>query len=105
MHFDVLDDVVQVTDRECFIVARNLAKAEGIFTGGSGGGCVSAAPELARTVPARPFVVAVLSHTRMRSLSKGYCGALVRQPRALQSVGPLFPAPLVSAHHRAPERP
>src|ERR1700730_659428 len=52
MHFNVVDDVVQVTDRECFVVARNLAKNEGIFVGGSGGGCVSAALELARTLPA-----------------------------------------------------
>src|SRR5690349_9509974 len=69
MHFDVLDDVIQVTDRECFIVARSLAKAEGIFTGGSGGGCVSAALELARIAPAGSFVVAFLPDTGMRHQS------------------------------------
>src|ERR1700685_2644640 len=52
MHFDVLDEVMQVTDRECFVWARRLAQTEGIFTGGSGGGCVLAAVRVARTLPA-----------------------------------------------------
>src|ERR1700739_1840064 len=43
MDFKVVDDVVQVSDQECFVCARKLVKAEGVFTGGSGGGCVSAA--------------------------------------------------------------
>src|ERR1700683_5310950 len=43
MDFSVLDDVMQVNDEECFLWTRRLAKREGIFTGGSGGGCLSAA--------------------------------------------------------------
>ena len=43
MNFKILDDVVQVNDEECFVWARRLARHEGIFTGGSGGGCVSGA--------------------------------------------------------------
>ena len=39
---------VQVNDEECFVWARRLAKREGIFAGGSGGGCVSAALRVAR---------------------------------------------------------
>ena len=52
MDFKVLDDIVQVTDQECFVWARRLVKSEGIFTGGSGGGCVSAALRVARELPA-----------------------------------------------------
>src|SRR2546427_543809 len=48
MDFKVLDDVVQVTDQECFAWARRLAKQEGIFTGGSGGGCVLGALRVAQ---------------------------------------------------------
>src|SRR5271154_3318537 len=43
MDFSVLDDVLQVNDEECFLWARRQAKREGIFAGGSAGGCVSAA--------------------------------------------------------------
>jgi len=48
LDFSVLDDIVQVNDEECFLWARRLAKREGIFTGGSGGGCVSAALRVAK---------------------------------------------------------
>ena len=39
---------MQVNDEECFVWARRLAKHEGIFTGGSGGGCVAAALRVAK---------------------------------------------------------
>ena len=48
LDFTILDDIVQVNDEECFLWARRLAKREGIFTGGSGGGCVSAALRVAQ---------------------------------------------------------
>src|SRR2546429_6555304 len=38
MNLKILDDIIQVNDEECFVVARRLAKLEGLFTGGSGGG-------------------------------------------------------------------
>src|ERR1700726_4331256 len=37
MNMKILDDVLQVTDEECFVIARRLVKLEGLFTGGSGG--------------------------------------------------------------------
>ena len=52
MHMKILDDVIQVSDEECFVMARRLVKQEGIFTGGSGGGCLSAALRLAKNLPA-----------------------------------------------------
>ena len=42
MNLKILDDVLQVSDEECFVIARRLVKMEGLFTGGSGGGCISA---------------------------------------------------------------
>ena len=48
MNLKILDDVLQVNDEECFVWARRLAKQEGIFTGGSGGGCISAALRVAK---------------------------------------------------------
>ncbi|HVB99127.1 MAG TPA: pyridoxal-phosphate dependent enzyme [Candidatus Dormibacteraeota bacterium] len=72
MDFDAMDDVVQVTDEECFLWTRRLAKEEGIFAGGSGGGCVFAALELARDLGGDGFVVAFLPDNGMRYLSKIY---------------------------------
>src|SRR6202790_3269820 len=70
MNFKILDDVVQVNDQECFVWARRLVKQEGIFTGGSGGGCLSGALRVAKTLPAGSFVVAFLPDTGMRYLTK-----------------------------------
>ncbi len=72
MDMQILDDVIQVNDEECFVVARRLAKQEGIFTGGSGGGCLSGALRLAKNLSAEDFVVALLPDTGMRYLSKVY---------------------------------
>src|SRR5579872_5104975 len=70
MDFKVLDDILQITDEESFVWARRLAKQEGVFTGGSGGGCVSAALRLARECKKGDVVVAFLPDTGMRYLSK-----------------------------------
>jgi len=37
MDLDVLDDCVRVTDRECFLMTRDVVRKEGIFCGGSSG--------------------------------------------------------------------
>src|SRR5208282_317744 len=79
MDFSILDDILQVTDQECFVCTRRLVKTEGIFTGGSGGGCVSAALRVARALPAQNFVVAFLPDTGMRYLSKVYSDEWMRE--------------------------
>ena len=70
LDFTILDDVIQVSDEECFVWARRLAKQEGIFTGGSGGGCVSAALRLAKTCKQGDVIVAFLADAGNRYLSK-----------------------------------
>jgi len=72
MDFTYLDDIFQVTDEECFVTARKLARMEGIFTGGSCGGCVSGALRLAKTLNPTDMVVAFLPDTGMRYLSNVY---------------------------------
>lgn len=70
--FGVIDDVIEVTDRESFNAARRLCKSEGIFTGGSGGTAVFGAYELARELPEESLVVVLLPDTGERYLSKVY---------------------------------
>jgi cystathionine beta-synthase len=101
MDFKVLDDVLQVTDRECFLTARNLVKSEGLFTGGSGGGCLSAALRLARGLPAGNLVVAFLPDTGMRYLSKVYSDEWMRERGYLDSEVPLTAEDVVAVKHRA----
>jgi cystathionine beta-synthase len=79
MHFNVLDDVLQVHDEECFVWARKLAKLEGVFTGGSGGGCVSAALKVAKDCKKSDFLVAFLPDSGTRYLSKVFNDSWMRE--------------------------
>jgi cystathionine beta-synthase len=50
MNLGILDDVVRVDDRECFLTTRDLTRLEGLFVGGSGGAAVAGAMKYARTM-------------------------------------------------------
>lgn len=103
MDFKVLDDVLQVNDEECFIAARRLAKLEGIFTGGSGGGCMSAAlryaalPEINK--PGN-LIVAFLPDTGQRYLSKVYNDEWMRERGYVDSQVALTAEDVVHAKHQ-----
>jgi cystathionine beta-synthase len=50
MNLDILDDVVRVDDKECFVMTRDLTRMEGLFVGGSGGAAVAGAVKYAATM-------------------------------------------------------
>src|SRR6202007_1553293 len=79
MDLKIVDDVIQVNDEECFVVARRLVKMEGLFTGGSGGGCISATLQVAKDLGPEAFIVAFLPDTGMRYLSKVYNDEWMRE--------------------------
>src|ERR1017187_7786659 len=100
MNFKILDDVVQVNDQECFIWARRLVKQEGVFTGGSGGGCVSGALRVAKTLPKGSFVVAFLPDTGMRYLSKVFSDEWMRERGYVDSQVLLTAEDVVNVKHK-----
>src|SRR6266581_2962590 len=101
MNLNILDDILQVTDEECFVVARRLVKMEGIFTGGSGGGCISAALKVAEKLGPKDLIVAFLPDTRMRYLSKVYNDEWMRERGYVDAEVTLTAADVVHAKHKA----
>jgi cystathionine beta-synthase len=101
MNMKILDDCIQVNDEECFVVARRLAKMEGLFTGGSGGGCISATLRLAKDLGPEAFIVALLPDTGMRYLSKVFNDEWMRERGYVDSNVAITAAEVVNAKHQA----
>ncbi len=82
MDFSVVDEMIQVTDRESFAMTRRLVREEGIFCGGSSGTAVAGAIKYLRTVPeggAGLRVVVILPDSGSRYLSKVFSDDWMRE--------------------------
>ncbi len=68
----VIDEIVQVNDKECFLMTRRLVREEGIFGGGSCGAAVSGAIKYAHThnLGEDDLVIVILPDSGSRYLSK-----------------------------------
>lgn len=70
MNLKILDDVVRVDDRECFMMTRDLVRLEGIYCGGSCGAAVAGAVKYAKTRNKKENIVVLLPDSAARYLSK-----------------------------------
>ncbi len=55
--FSVIDDIIQVKDRDAFFMARKLAREEGIFAGGSSGAVLWASVEIGKMEKGKNIVI------------------------------------------------
>ena len=84
LHFDVIDEWVSVTDKDAMLMARRVAREEGLFVGGSTGVNIVAALEVARRVDdPNGYVVTILCDTGERYLSKVYNDEWLRENQML----------------------
>jgi len=109
LDFDLIDDVVQVNDREAFTMTRRLVREEGLFCGGSCGLAVAGALKWLRSPAAASLteddlVVVLLPDSGSRYLSKLFDDNWLRENGFLEqaTVADLLaarPREVISATH------
>jgi cystathionine beta-synthase len=79
LSMSLLDEMMKVSDRDAFLMARRLAREEGILVGGSSGAAVFAALDVARKLESGKTVLALLPDTGRNYLSKIFSDEWMRE--------------------------
>ncbi|HMV47830.1 MAG TPA: pyridoxal-phosphate dependent enzyme [Blastocatellia bacterium] len=78
-----IDEIINVTDRDSFNIARRLGREEGIFCGGSSGTIAWAALKLAERLTENDIIVFIICDTGERYLSKFLSDEWMKEKRLL----------------------
>ncbi|MES2939397.1 MAG: cysteine synthase family protein [Pseudomonadota bacterium] len=79
MDFGVIDEVVQVNDKESFLAARQLSRKEGMFCGGTAGAALVAALRVVEGCGPSDVVVTLLPDGGARYMNKLYSDDWMKQ--------------------------
>lgn len=83
VHFQYIDQIINISDKESFAAARRLTKEEGIFCGGSTGTIVHVALEIAKECSENDIIIFIVCDTGERYLSKMHNIEWLKQNRML----------------------
>jgi cystathionine beta-synthase len=84
VHIKYVDEVINITDRESFDLARQLGRTEGIFCGGSTGTNLAAALRVARDTDENAVIVFIVCDTGEHYLSKFHSDEWMKEKRLLE---------------------
>jgi len=83
--FSVIDEIHAVTDKDAFLLTRQLARYEGIFAGGSAGAALHVALKCVATLTEKDLVVVIIPDSGTRYLSKVYNDNWMRENQFLET--------------------
>ncbi len=83
-NINVIDEIVNITDRESFDYARELGKREGIFCGGSTGTNFAAALKVAKNLDENAVVVFIVCDTGEHYLTKFHSDEWMKEKLLLE---------------------
>jgi cystathionine beta-synthase len=74
MNLEIADEIVRLEDADCFLMARRMAREEGIFAGGSSGGAVEGAlrSKIVQSLQPGELCVVILPDSGNRYISRIY---------------------------------
>src|SRR5712691_5314555 len=98
MNIEIVDQIVQVTDKQSFVAARRLAREEGILVGGSSGLALHAAIEVGRERDADEVIVVLFPDTGRNYLSKFFNDEWMRQNGYLARLGAVRIREVLASH-------
>src|SRR5215210_6812096 len=84
VHIKYVDEIINVTDRESFEMARQLGRKEGIFCGGSTGTNLAAALRVARGLDETGLIVFIVCDTGEHYLTKHHSDEWMKEKRLLE---------------------
>ncbi len=84
--FDIIDDIIQVTDKDSFLMTRKLLDEEGLFAGGSSGSAMLAVMKIAEKIEKNKNIVVILPDSGNRYLSKIYNNEWMRKNNFLNVI-------------------
>jgi cystathionine beta-synthase len=70
MNLKIIDEVIRVDDRECFLMTRDLVRLEGLFVGGSGGAAVAGAIKYAKMTGRKENILVLMPDAASKYISK-----------------------------------
>jgi cystathionine beta-synthase len=89
MNLEIIDEIIRVDDKECFLMTRELVRREGIYCGGSGGAAVAGAIRYAERSARKENILVLLPDSAQKYLSKIFDDKWMRENGFLEEEDPL----------------
>src|SRR5215204_3839709 len=87
MNLKIMDDIVRVDDKECFLMTRDMTRLEGLFVGGSGGAAVAGAIKWAKKKKGPLKILVFLCDAGQKYVSKIFNDDWMRENGFLEDEG------------------